>query len=93
MKIKLLFIGLLISCITFAQSKGTVSGVLSVYYIFKLGEKMISKNMGYIAAILLTINLYHIEYSQEARSYSLFVLFVITIDFSNASGKFDTSSI
>ena len=29
MKIKLLFIGLLISCITFAQSKGTVSGVLS----------------------------------------------------------------
>ena len=29
MKIKLLFIGLLISCITFAQSKGTVSGVLT----------------------------------------------------------------
>ncbi len=29
MKIKLLFVGLLISCITFAQNKGTVSGVLS----------------------------------------------------------------
>ncbi len=60
-----------------ARLISAVSGVLSVYYIFKLGEKMISKNMGYIAAILLTINLYHIEYSQEARSYSLFVLFVI----------------
>lgn len=60
-----------------ARLISAISGVLSVYYIFKLGEKMISKNTGYIAAILLTINLYHIEYSQEARSYSLFVLFTI----------------
>src|SRR5574343_439944 len=48
-----------------ARLISAISGVLSVYYIFKLGEKMISKNTGYIAAILLTINLYHIEYSQE----------------------------
>jgi hypothetical protein len=33
--------------------------------------------MGYIAAILLTFHPFHIEYSQEGRSYSLVVLFVI----------------
>ena len=54
-----------------------ICGVFSVYGMYLLGKEMKDKNMGYIAAILLAIHPFHIEYSQEGRSYSLLILFVI----------------
>jgi uncharacterized membrane protein len=54
-----------------------VVGVLSVYYIFLVAARLFSKNAGYIAALLLSVSFFHIEYSQEARAYSLLVFFII----------------
>ena len=52
-------------------------GILSVLVIYKLGKKLFTKNIGLFSAVFLTFNLFHIEYSQEARSYSMLVFFVI----------------
>lgn len=60
-----------------ARLISAVSGILSVFYIYKLGNLIYNKRVGYFAAILLSVNLFHIEYSQEGRSYSLLTLFVI----------------
>src|SRR5690606_37573903 len=49
--------------------------IASVYAIYLLGRELYNKRAGLIAALLLTVNLYHITYSQEARSYILLVLF------------------
>jgi hypothetical protein len=50
-------------------------GVLSVFYIYKLGKELISKNIGLLVALLLAINSFHIYYSQDARPYILLLLF------------------
>jgi hypothetical protein len=52
-------------------------GVLSVYAISKLGEKMYSKKAGLFAAILLTFSEYAIYISQDARPYTLYLFFTI----------------
>ena len=52
-------------------------GVLSVLFIYRLGKKMFNKNIGLFSSIFLTLNLFLIEYSQEARTYSMLVFFVI----------------
>lgn len=52
-------------------------GILSVLFIYKLGKKLFTKNTGLFSAVFLTFNLFLIEYSQEARSYSMLVFFVI----------------
>ncbi|MEE1897296.1 glycosyltransferase family 39 protein [Flavobacterium rakeshii] len=51
------------------------TGIASIYAIYLLGKELFNKRTGLIAALLLTVNLYHITYSQEARSYILLVLF------------------
>ncbi|MBI2196515.1 glycosyltransferase family 39 protein [Candidatus Daviesbacteria bacterium] len=53
-----------------------IIGVLTIYITYLLGKKLISKNVGLIAALLLAINPLHIYYSQEARMYALAALAV-----------------
>lgn len=65
------------SNILVARSVSAVAGVLAVYFIFKLGKELYNKNVGYLAAIFLTFNVFHITYSQEARSYSILTFFII----------------
>uniref|UniRef100_UPI00404B97A4 glycosyltransferase family 39 protein n=3 Tax=Flavobacterium sp. TaxID=239 RepID=UPI00404B97A4 len=60
-----------------ARSVSAIAGVMGVYYIYLLGKELRNKNVGLIAALLLSINDFHILYSQEARPYTLFFLFVI----------------
>ncbi len=60
-----------------ARLVSAVAGILSVLYIYKLGKELVDKSTGYIAALLLTVNVFQIEYSQEARSYSLMMLFIV----------------
>ena len=54
-----------------------IFGVLSVLAIFFLVRELTTKKTALIASFLLAINIYHIEYSQEARSYSLLCLMAI----------------
>lgn len=54
-----------------------VCGVLSVYIMYLLGKSISNKQTGYIAAFLLAIHPFHIEQSQEGRSYAMLIMFVI----------------
>lgn len=60
-----------------ARLVSAIAGIASVYYIFLIGKELLDKRTGYIAALLLTVNIFHIEFSQEARSYSLLVFFIL----------------
>ena len=60
-----------------ARLVSAIVGIASVWFIYLLGKELYNKQAGNIAAILLTFNLFHIEYSQEARSYSLLTFLVI----------------
>jgi mannosyltransferase len=51
-----------------------IPGVLAIPVVYALGNKLWSAPAGWIAASLLALNAFAIRYSQEARSYSLFVL-------------------
>lgn len=53
-----------------------IPGVLSVPAMYRLGERLYSRRVGMWAAGLLTINACAVVYSQEARGYSMLVLFV-----------------
>jgi mannosyltransferase len=54
-----------------------VIGIAGVFGIYLLGKELIDKKTGLYAAILLTVNFFHLSYSQEGRMYSL--LFLLTI--------------
>ena len=52
-------------------------GVLSVYWMARLGRRLGSPTAGVIAALLLAVHPLHLRYSQEARFYSLFILLTL----------------
>ncbi|MCZ8330048.1 MAG: glycosyltransferase family 39 protein [Flavobacterium sp.] len=54
-----------------------IFGVLGVFGMYLLGKEIAGKNVGYIAALLLAVHPFHIEYSQEGRSYAMLAFFVI----------------
>lgn len=53
-----------------------IFGVLTIYITYLIGKKLVSKNLGLLTALLLSINPLHIYYSQEARMYALVTLVV-----------------
>lgn len=54
-----------------ARMPSVILGVATIYITYLIGKKLISKNGGFLAAILLALNPLHIYYSQEARMYAL----------------------
>lgn len=52
-------------------------GVLSIYSIYLLGKEIKDHKTGLISAVLLSVNYFHLWYSQEARPYALFALMAI----------------
>jgi mannosyltransferase len=52
-----------------------VAGVLSVLAIYLLGSRLYSEREGIAAALFMAVLRYPVFYSQEARSYSLVILF------------------
>ncbi len=60
-----------------ARLVSAFAGIGTVYGVFCLGRELYSRNAGYIAALLISVNLFHIEYSQEARSYAMLTFFVV----------------
>lgn len=67
----------------FAHSDATIralsalASTAAVIAIYFLGKKLFDRNTGAIAAILLALNVFHIRYAQEARSYALLSLAVV----------------
>jgi mannosyltransferase len=55
--------------------------VAAVPMIFVLGRRLFGARMGAIASLLLAVNAFNIWSSQEARSYSLVLLLVLTASF------------
>jgi len=54
-----------------------IFGVLSVLYIYKLTKKLFDENIANVSALLLSLSVYHIYYSQEVRMYTLVTLLAI----------------
>jgi uncharacterized membrane protein len=54
-----------------------VPSILGIPAIFLLGRKLFNSTVGWIAAIIFATNPYQLFYAQEARMYSLLVLFSI----------------
>ncbi|MCH8185413.1 MAG: glycosyltransferase family 39 protein [Chloroflexi bacterium] len=52
-------------------------GVAAVPAMYALAARLFGVRAGLIASLLLAVNAFHVQYSQEARSYSLLVLLVI----------------
>jgi mannosyltransferase len=61
----------------FIRSLSVLFGVASIPAIYALGRRLFNSQTGLIAAALLTVNAFHVGYSQEARSYSLMMLLCI----------------
>jgi mannosyltransferase len=56
------------------RSLSAVVGILLVFVVFKLGERLSSARAGLLAALLAAVSEFLVHYSQEARVYSLLAL-------------------
>lgn len=54
-----------------------IFGVLAIPMIYVLGRKLFNREVGLVGAFLLAISQFNIQYSQEARMYSMFFLFAL----------------
>lgn len=61
----------------FIRSLSAAIAVATVPAMYWLALELYDRRVGLIAASLLTFNAYHLRYSQEARSYALFVLLAV----------------
>lgn len=57
-----------------ARVYSAILGVASVFSLYVFGKELINKQVGLIASFLLSINYFHLYYSQEARPYQLLLL-------------------
>jgi mannosyltransferase len=55
------------------RSLSALAGVLGVGLVYVLGKRLFDTKVGLIGAALLATHSFHIQYSQEARAYSLMV--------------------
>lgn len=55
----------------FVRIPSVIFGLLTIYVIFLIGQKLHSKTLGVLCALFLAVNPLHIYYSQEARMYAL----------------------
>lgn len=55
-------------------------GITGIYAIYLLGKELFSKKVGIYSMILLSVNYFHIYYSQDARMYAL-LFFTTTLSF------------
>ena len=57
-----------------ARMVSAIIGIAGLYSIYLLGKELFSKKVGIFAMILLSVNYFHIYYSQDARMYGLLFL-------------------
>lgn len=53
------------------------AGIGSIYVIYLFAKEIFNKETGLIASLLLSVNIFHLYYSQEARPYGLLLLLTI----------------
>ncbi len=58
----------------FVRSLSIIFACVTVIAVYFLGTLLFTKAVGRLAALLLSVNIFFITYSQDARSYSLLVL-------------------
>jgi len=61
----------------FVRSLSVIFGVATIPAIYYLGRRLFDSPTALIAATFLSVNAFHVCYSQEARSYSLMVLLCV----------------
>ncbi len=54
-----------------------IFGLCSIFMIYKLGSAIFNRTTGLISTLILCFSVFHVQYSQEARGYSLMVLLSI----------------
>jgi len=59
------------------RSFSTILGILTIFSVYWVGKRMFNERSGLLAAMLTAVSPFAIQYSQEARMYSLFGLFMI----------------
>ncbi len=59
------------------RSLSVVFAVLTIPAIYFLGERVFDRTTGLTAAALLSVHSFHIQWSQEARGYSLLTLLLV----------------
>jgi mannosyltransferase len=65
-----------------------IFGISAIPVVFQIGKLLFSERFGLVAALFLTVSGFHIQYSQEARPYSLyFFLTSVSILFSILAHK------
>jgi len=65
----------------FIRSLSVFFAVVSIPVIFLLGRRLFDSRVGLFAAVLLSANAYYVQYSQDARSYTLMVLLCLLSNF------------
>jgi len=58
------------------RALSVAAGVATVPIVYAIGVRLYDKKSAAISAILLAVNAFHVQWSQEARSYSMLVLLV-----------------
>lgn len=85
-------------CFGFTEWTGrlfpAICGILAIPVMYLLGHEARGRDVGLIAALMCSVNFYHLCYSQEVRSYSLLFLlgslsFLFFLKLMFASGKRD----
>lgn len=61
-----------------ARFPAAIFGILAIYIFFRVTNSMFNVKTGLIASFLLSISLYHIYYSQEARAYTTLIFFTVS---------------
>jgi len=51
-----------------------IFGILAIPVVFQIGRRLFNERFGWMAALFLSVSGFHIQYSQEARPYSLYFL-------------------
>ena len=59
------------------RSLSVMFGIAAVIALYRFGSRLFGQATGLIAAALLAVNALHVEFSQDARSYSLLVFLTI----------------
>ena len=59
---------------TALRSLSVVFGILSIIAMYVLGTTLFDEKTALVCSLISAVSLYHIEYSQEARPYPLFLL-------------------
>jgi mannosyltransferase len=63
------------------RALSALTGIATIPALFVLGTRLFGRPIGLVASTLLALNAFHIQWSQEARAYSLAVLLVTLSSF------------